>query len=213
MIVGSPISPGKTVTVIRETALPAGTHNRLFAIDSDSILLSLWVGDLASGTVTVRCFTQADEGQEKEIITFPVLSAPSTELLLQKAALALAVIRVEVVCTEQISIDLRAKGIGLGESTVKIQGADAWQVSQTNITTVPAQVIPTSLTARSGLVIKNNSTATLYLAEVAVKATPSVGYPLGAGESLAFDLIAGQEVWGVASAGTIDVRIAESGGS
>lgn len=211
-IPGSPVTPGKTVLIFRESSAAADTRTAIFSIDSDSVLVSLYVGLIASGTLDVTVYTVAEEGQETAIVSFPQILGPTTELLLKKSAVALSTIKIVVVTTGIASFDIRAKAIGSGESSVKIQGANDWQVSQTDIPAVATLVIPVSLTDRSGLVIKNfDAAADLYLAESAAKCTLAIAYPIGPGESLAMDLSAGQEVWGISSAGVIDVRIAEAG--
>lgn len=209
----TPLPAGKVTTLLRGP-MAAGTAEITFTLDCDSVLLSLYVGSITSGTITVNAYTQVEEGKETLILSFPVISAPTADLLLQKAAIAMGRVRVEVIATDACDIDVRAKGITAGETSVRIQGANNWQVSQIDIPSTPTLLIPTSLVDRSGLVFKNNSnTNVLYVAETSLKATTSIGYPIGPRESLAFDLAAGDEIWAVSDGADIDVRIAEAGGS
>jgi hypothetical protein len=210
--VGTPISPGKTVIVFREDTFGPQTQSIVFTSDGDSVLLSLWVGSLSSGTLSVRAFTQADDTKEVEILAFPVISAPTTELLLQKAALALSRVRLEISATGTVGdLDIRAKALSAGETSAKILSAGSLETSSISIGTSPTLLIASSLTDRNGLTIKNfGGGGTLYLSEAQAK-LPSSAWPVGPGEVWSLDVNAGVEIWAVSSSGTLDVRLAQSG--
>lgn len=206
-----PIAVGKTMTVFTTNATAAGSDSRDFSIESDSILVSLFV-DSVGGDLDVVVYTMTESGKELEIIRFPTISAPTVELLLKKAAAAMSRIRIEATYTDAATFEVRAKGITAGQTDVKISGAANFQVSQKTISTTAELLIPASLTDREGLVIKNFSGNTLYIAETLAKAITGTAYPLSPGESLGMDLASGAELYAVADSGTIDVRIAEAGG-
>lgn len=209
-----PLQPGKVTTLLRESGAAAGTRTVIFTLDSDSVLISLFVESIGAGTLKVDVYTQTEDGRDIKIIDFPSISGPTADLILKKPAVAMGVIRVVVVTTATATFEVRAKGLSAGETSVRILGANDWQVSQITITTAASILIAAALTDRSGLVIKNYSAAggpTLFLAESLANATSVVGYPIGPGESLGMDLAAGESVYGVASSGTIDVRLAEAG--
>lgn len=209
----TPLPPGKVIPLIRRDSPEMGDYEITFQLDAETVLISLWVGSLASGSfnVTVYTSTKPGSGEEVEIISFPTVVGPTGELLLRKAAVALSTVIVRVSSTGLAVFDIRAKGLSAGQSSVKIEGAANWTVGQVSVSTAPAEIVPASLVDRSALVIKNFSTNFLYIAENAAKANSTIGYPLGAGESLAFDLQAGQAIWGAAGAGTIDVRSSQLG--
>lgn len=209
----TPLPPGKVLPLLRQDVAEAGSWQITFQLDADTVLFSLWLGELQSGTFDVSVFTatKPDSGEETLIASFPQLTVASTDLLLRKAATALSTVIVRITATGPATFDIRAKGLGTGDASVRIEGAAVWSVGQVTVGTTPQIVVPASLADRSGLVIKNFSTNFLYVAELAAKATTALGYPLGAGESLAFDLQAGQEIWGVANTGTVDVRSAQAG--
>jgi hypothetical protein len=212
-VITAPLPAGKTTTIIHGALAAGETRTVNFTLDCDSVLIALYVDALASGTMDLTVYTQTEDGHETAIISFPTVTGPTAELLMRKAAVAMSVIKVVCVTTGAATVDIRAKGLTAGETSVKILGSADWSVSTASITTVASQVVPSGLSDRNGLVIKNfNSTGILYVAETSGKATSAAGYPIGPGESLAFDLVAGQEIWGVASSGTIDVRLAEAGG-
>lgn len=209
----SPLPPGKVLPLIRRSVAEEGSWEIKFQLDADTVLISLWVGELQSGTFDVSIYTSTgnSSGEEALIASFPQLTTTTSDLLLRKAAVALSTVIVRIIATGPAVFDVRAKGLGTGDSSVKIQGASVWSVGQVTVGIVPMEIVPATLTDRSGLVIKNFSSNFLYVAETSAKANSTVGYPLGAGESLAFDLQAGQSIWGVANAGTVDVRSAQSG--
>jgi hypothetical protein len=207
----SPLPVGKTLPLLKVETPTTETWDVWFNLDSDSVLLSLFVDSLSSGALTVTAYAVAEEGKEAPIITFPSITAPTSSLLLKKAAVALGTVRVAVVTTGPVTLDLRARGISLGETTVRIEAAEDLIASKTIIGTSPSSIIPISLTDRNGLVFRNWGANTLYIAETALKANSSDGYPIGAGESLGIDVAAGQTIFGSTSVGTTDVRILEAG--
>lgn len=208
-----PLPLGKVTTILNEVAAPAGTKIVRFTLDCESVLISLFVGSIGPGTLTVTVFTETDEGKDLEVISFPVISGPTANLLLKKAAVAMNRIRVEATSTaSSVTYEIRAKGISSAEASVKILGANDWHVSQITVPTVATLLIPVALVDRSGLLLKNfNTSGILYIAESVPNTTSAIGWPLGPGESLALDLSAGESVYGIASSGTIDCRIAEAG--
>lgn len=201
---------------VREVALidspTAGEFEVRLTTLSDSILSSLFCNVLSSGTLTVQIFTYGrEENERKLIVEFPILSAPTAELLLEKAAISMDNVLCRLVWTGPCKANLRIKAISTGEASVRIASPNAGKVSQTNITTSPSLIVPLALADRAGIIVKNNSlTATVYLGYTLLEATTGNGFPLGPTESLGIDLSSGAALYGVASAGTIDVRVMES---
>jgi hypothetical protein len=207
MAIIGPIPYGKTETIISRTAIIAGTITEYFHIESDSVLVSVFA-DVVSGTLDVSVYTLTEEGKEIGIITFPQLSAPTSELLLKKAAAAMSRIKVVATYSGATTFEVRARSIGAGESTVKILGASSGQTSAGTVTVTPSVLIAASLGDRTGLIIKNYSpSATIFLGYTLAAANPTTGYPLGPGESLGMDISSGVALYAVASAGTVDIRI------
>lgn len=207
-----PLPVGKTTPLLRVEVPEQGNWEIFFSLDADSVLMSLYVSSIASGALDVVVYTYAEEGKEVSIITFPTLTGPTGELLLRKAAATMSNVRVKVTTTGPASFDLRARGISAGETSVKIQGAADLSTSQLTVGTTPLSILPSVLTDRQGVVIRNWSTTdTLYVAESAVKATSSVGYPVGPGESIGIDIVAGQTLYGVADPTSVDVRVMQAG--
>lgn len=208
-IIGA-LAHGKTETILNEASSGAGSQTVEFTVESDSILISLFA-DVVSGSLTVSVYTMTDSGKEVGVINFPVLSAPTSELLLKKAAAVMSRVRVVATYTGATVFEVRARGINAGETSVKILGASGGNVGPVSITATASLVFPISLTDRNGLIIKHNSpSGILYLGFSLAQATAVDGYPLYPYESLGIDLGGGATLYAMASTGTIDVRTMES---
>lgn len=206
------LGEGKEIQLLDITSVGAGSEEVTFNIDSESVLLSLYVGSVA-GDLTVTAYTIGSDGQETEIISFPTISAPTAELLLRKAASTLQKVKVTCTYSGATSFNLRARGVYAGASSVRIEGASSFRVTQNNITTSAEALVAAGLTDRTGILVINTSTiGTLWIAETLAKATAADGAPIYPnGGNMAVDLAAGQALYAVASSGTIDVRIVELG--
>lgn len=206
-----PIRTGTQERLIYETTVGAGTTVRHSSIQSDSLLASLYVDSISSGTLDVSIYTEIDDGKEVLLFSFPQLSAPSTAVLLKKSGASMSRFRIVATYTGvcQYSVYVRAIQTS-GESSTKLLGAASWAVSQYDVTTTAGLLISAVLTDRQGLIIRNNNTTgILYLAESLANATGLIGYPLNPGESLAMDLQGGAAVYAVGTT-TIDVRVAQA---
>lgn len=208
------LGEGKEFQVMDITAAGAGTSTQAFNIDAESVLFSLYVGSV-TGDLTVTAYTTGLDEQETEIVVFPTISAPTSELLLKKAAATLQKIRVVATYTGACSFNLRARGVSAGASSVKIEGATGFRVSKKSVTTTASALLPASLADRTAIHIINiDPIATLWVAETSGKASATDGAPIYAnGGNLTIDLAAGSTIYGAVTAGTLDVRIIETSGS
>lgn len=204
---------GKQEQLIAETTTGAGSTVREGSIDTDSLLATVWINSITSGTLAISVYTLTDIGKEKLLFSFPTLSAGSTELLLRKSGVSLQRYKVVATYTNTCSYEVYIRAVaGAGESSTRILGSTNLRVSQKNITTSAEQLLPASLTDRQGLLVKHwGGTGNLYLAESLVKATSGTGYPLAPRDAIAMDIAAGATIYAVSDSGSIDVRIAESG--
>lgn len=208
------IHPGTQELLINETTTAAGSTSKQGSIQSDSLLATLWVNSVTSGTLTVTAYTLTDEGKEVALFSFPVLATGTVDLLLKKSGVSMQRFRIVATYTGVCSYEVYVRAVeGAGESSTRILGSSNWQVSQVDVPTgPPVELIPTALTDRNGVLVKNwSGGGTLYIAESSAKATAGEGYPLGTKDGLSMDISAGSSVWAFADAGTVDVRIAESG--
>lgn len=214
----TPLHPGVQARIFVQAPTTAGVQTAVVTTEADTILISLYAASV-SGTLDVKVFNIVGPaqtgGQPRRALAFafPSLSATTTDLLLRRGAVTTEQVEIEVTYSAACSFEIWARAIYSGTTDTKILGASSLRVSQIDVTTTPVILIPASLNDRAGIVIKNWSTgADLYVGESAAKADPLVGYPLAARDGLAIDLAAGQVIWGVASTGTVDVRLGESGG-
>jgi len=205
-----PVHRAKTSTILDIEATEAGSISQEFATDADSVLISLFA-ESVSGTLDVVVYTLTEEGKTLPVIIFPQLTAATSNLVIKKAAAIMSRLKVEAIYSDATAFEVRARGIGVGTTSVKILGANEGKSSQRDIGTTAESIIPSSLSDRVGIIVRNNSpTGTLYLGYTSAEASPGNGYPLEAGESLGIDLAAGAELFGEASSGTIDVRVMEA---
>lgn len=208
------IHPGTQERLVSETTAAAGSTSREGSIQSDSLIATVWVNSVTSGNLSISFYTLTDNGKELLLFSFPVLSSGSVDLLLKKAGISMQRFRMVATYTGVCSYEVYVRAVeGAGESSVKIVGADTLETSQITVPTAATLLIPVSLVDRNGLIIKNwNTSGSLYIADSALEATVAEGYPIAAGEALSIDIAGGVEVYGIASAGTIDVRILQAGG-
>lgn len=193
-----------------ESPAQAGTTTTDFVIQSDAVLVTLYA-TAVSGTLDVSVLTVVD-GEEALLFVFPQLTGATPNVLLRRSSISPENIRIRTTYSAACIYEVQARAVNSGSSDVKILGAESFRVSQISIGTSAQILIPSQLTDRSGLVVKNWSpTQTVYLAESSGSATTSIGYPLAPKDALALDITAGAEIWAVADAVGADVRLAEAG--
>lgn len=204
------VNEGKTLSLADVSLTGSGSHFVDFTLHASTVLMSVFVRSV-SGTVTVRCHTFTQPNEQTEVLAFPTVSAPTSELLLKKAAVALANCKLEIQHTGACELQVVAKGLGAGELNVKLIGAATATARSVTVTNTAALIVPASLVDRSGLLIKNLSSAVVYIGFTASEATASNGYPLAQDDTLSIDLAAGQAVYAIrANAGTSDLRLIEA---
>lgn len=210
------LNPGKQDRVILETTTGAGSTSREGSVQSDSLMATLWVANVSSGTLTANVYTLTDVGREVLVCSFPVISAGTTSLLLKKSGVTMQRFRVQVDYTGICTYEVYIRAIeGIGEGSTKILGSDGWSVAQLTVNTGTAIIlIPSALTDRQGLVIRNwsQSGQNIFLGDSVGDTTTGTGYPLGPTDSLAIDLASGVAVYVTSDAAAADVRYAQAGG-
>jgi len=203
---------GKTSIIFDGALTGTGETCIDFVLDSaDSILVSLYVRSVSAGTVSATLYTKTLDGEEVAIISFPDITAPTTDLLLKKAAVGLSNMKLCISHTGDAEVSVYGKGIAIGEASVRLLGASEIKTSQVDIGNTASVLVPSALTDRAGMVIKNYSLVdTLFVAESLAKAISGTAYPMGPGEAMGVDVAAGVELYGISGGGTIDVRILEA---
>lgn len=203
---------GDSRNVMDVEASAAGTTVHSFTLETDTVLLSLHAASV-SGTLDVVARAEDGKGNTVDIITFPQLTGPTTNILLRKAGLALANVEIVATYSDAAEFHVVAKAIDGADTTVSIAGASSTQFSKKDVTTTAETLLSASLADRDGIVIKNYSGGGIvFIGDSAITATDAGGgYPLITGEALAIDLAAGEAIFASSSAGTVDVRVIESG--
>lgn len=198
---------------ISETTTGSGQTVVEGATRTDSIAVSLWVGSVTSGSLTITVYTLTDEGKEVVLITFPEVTTGTAALLLRKSAVTMQRFRIVATYDDICEYEVYVRAItGSGESSAKIAGGLSFTTSKTIIPNTPAILVPLSLVDRDGMSILNSSPTTiLYISEDTAK-LPAQAYPIYPGQAFSMDVAAGVVIYAMAASGTCDIRIAEIGG-
>lgn len=223
-----PLLQGKEVELINAETTTGGSDEYWLQVESDTVLFSLQAS-VIGGTLDVKVYTEGNAadttGNRVEIISFPTLSAPTNNLLLRKASTTMQKVRVVVTYTGASKFILRAKGISIGETTVKIAGSTAGDNYGVLIDTTPRLLVPVALVDQNGLSIVNNNPANggiLYVgfkSTLTTSSTATAGVkdgdaatPVPPGGSIGVDIAAGVTLYGLSDGPDIDVRILQLGG-
>lgn len=203
---------GTQIQLISETTAASGTTNKEVSLESDTVLVTLWASAI-SGTLTVNVYNTTDTGKDVLATSFPVVSAPSTVLLLKRAPITTQRVRIEAVYTGAVTYEIYTRAINSGLVETRIVGASSAEATQINVTNITTLIIPPSNSDRAGLVLKNwDTTATIYIGMTALQATSATGYPLAPKDALAVDLSAAQGIYAVSDEPTADLRVLSAGG-
>lgn len=207
------ITRGTQERLIKETTLGGGITIKEGSINTDSLLVTVFVDSITSGTLTVTIDTLTDNGKQLRLLTFPTVSAPSAELLMKKSAVSMQRFEVTATYTGICSYEVYVRAVeGSGESSVRILGPANLATSSATVTTTAAPLIPAVLTDRSGVTLRNHSgSGTIYLSEDITK-LPLDAWPLNAGDTWSLDIASGVTIYAVTSVGENNVRIAQAGG-
>ena len=205
------LHPGVQLRLLSESPVTSGTKSASLNIQSDAVLVTLFASSV-SGTLDVQVYASTGDG-EALLFEFPQLSAATTNLLLRRSSITTASVRVVAVYSAACTYSITVRAVSAGSSDTRILGASDMEVSQVTVGTSTMLLIPSALTDRSGLLIKNwSNTQTVYIGETAAKAVVGVGYPLGPKDAVAMDVSAGVEVYIVSDAPAADIRIIQAGG-
>ena len=206
------IHTGTQVRLLNEATSGAGTEVREGSVQSDSLLVTLFVSGVSSGDLDVVVHTLTDSGKEVDIITFPTISAPTTSLLLKKSAVTMQRFKVTATFTGACTFEVYVRAMmGSGESSVRLIGAANLETDAVTIGTTPTVLVPATLVDRNGLSFINYSGAgTLFVSEDITK-LPNEAWPIPPSGGWSLDIASGVTIYAVSSSGNLDVRIAQSG--
>lgn len=211
-ILDIPLKPGQTVTVFDTIQAVAGTASVRFAIQAETILVSEWV-DATSGSVDVVVTTQhSDNTESTSVITFPTINAPTTEIVLRKAAAVMQYITITATWTAACQFTVKARGVSSGLASVTILGSNVAKNYITTMTPTPTLIIPVALDGREGIALHNTAASQkVYMSFTLANCNPTVGWEIGPGEKLGLDIAGGVTLYGMVVAGSEVVKVLEAG--
>lgn len=204
------VQPGESRAIHHGPLTGSGNRQYSAITQADTILVSVYVRSLTT-SVKVEVYTVSQDGTKK-IISFPTLTAPTTELLIEQAAATLSNLRLDIDYVGDCDLDVVFRGVSGGTTSNSISfGAASATAYKVTATSTPNILIPAAVTDRQGLILKNHGAGdTLYIGFNVSEATAASGWPMVQGETIAIDLQAGQVIYAVSSGANIDVRVMEA---
>lgn len=206
------LKQGLQEVLVKEAPTSSGATVKDFSIQSDAVLIVVWVAATA-GRINISVANILDDGsKESTLITFPEIQSPTTTLLQKRSAASTTRLRLHITYTGSCDYEVSARAISTGSGDTRILGAASLQMLQKNVSTPHIVLIPASSKDRSAIAIKNNSTSgTIYIAETISKASIAKGWPIGPKDALGLDVQAGVELYAISDGPVCDIRIIESG--
>jgi len=206
------LKQGLQEVLVKEAPTSSGATVKDFSIQSDAVLIVVWVAATA-GRINISVANILDDGsKESTLITFPEIQSPTTTLLQKRSAASTTRLRLRVSYTGSCDYEISARAISTGSGDTRILGAASLQMLQKNVSTPHVVLIPASSKDRSAIAIKNNSTSgTIYIGETVAKANVAKGWPIGPKDALGLDVQAGVEIYAISDGPVCDIRIIESG--
>jgi hypothetical protein len=207
------LKQGLQEVLLREAPTSAGVTVKDFSIQSDAALFLLWVNSVTDN-ISIDIYSILDDGsKETLILSFPKVTAPSTEIAQKRTGTVSTRLRVKVTHTAACNYELSVRAVATGSSDTRILGGSSLKMSKKTVNSVVGLLVPASLVDRTAIAIKNWSTSgTIYVAETLAKANQNNGWPIGPKDALGLDIQAGVELYASAVDGPCDIRIIESGG-
>jgi len=214
------LQKGVQQSLIRRDAMVSGSADVQFETLSDSLLVTLFAEvltgtlDVSIWAITVGGPADSTPAQEIKLFSFPTISAPSTDLLIQTAAAVTQRLRIKATWIGAAKFDVQARAIDGGTSKSQVITAGALVMDKVTINAgAPQILIPFSLTESVGFLVKNWSSngAVVYVAETTAKATPSLGFPIAPGDTFDVSVKAGQAYYASSSINGADLRIIKGG--
>lgn len=206
------LKQGLQEVLLKGTPTSSGVSVKDFSVQSDAVLIVVWVSSTA-GRINISVSNILDDsGKESSLIVFPEIQSPTPTLLQKRSAASTTRLRLKVTYTGSCDFEISARAISTGSGDTRILGASTLQMLQKNVSTPHVVLIPASTKDRSAIAIKNNSTAgTIYIGETVAKANVAKGWPIGPKDALGLDVQAGVELYAISDGPVCDIRIIESG--
>lgn len=206
------LKQGLQEVLLKGTPTSSGVFVKDFSVQSDAVLLLLWV-DSVSGSMDVDLYGILDDGNREILLfSFPDITSPTTSILQKRSGTVPTRLRLKVTHSGACDFEISARAVSTGSGDTRIIGNASLQISQQSVGSTVITLVPASLTDRNALAIKNwSTTGTIYIAETIAKTNSAEGWPIGPKDALGIDIQAGVALYAVSDGPTCDIRLAESG--
>ncbi len=129
------LKQGLQEVLLKESPTSSGATVRDFSIQSDAVLIVVWVASTV-GRINITVSSILDDGtKESALLTFPEIKSPTTTLLQKRSAAATTRLRLNVTYTDGCDYEISARAISTGSGDTRIIGASTLQMLQKNVST------------------------------------------------------------------------------
>lgn len=174
----SPLPEGKTRTVMSVESDDSGTLTKTVTHDADALDISVWADAVPGGDLLIKVYAQVNKDEPtkvKLVDTFPVITTPTSELVIRRSIPVMSQVRVEATWTGSATFEVRAKSlstavgradgsIAFTASTAKdapaVQNIAAAAADTEYSVTLPANTVAFQLRARHQSRVRYSYTAT-----------------------------------------------------
>ena len=111
------IHTGTQDRLLSETTSGSGVTSAQGSVQSDTLLISVWVSSITSGSLTIQVYTLTEDNQEVLILTVPAITAVTPALVLNSTTLTMQKFRVEATYTGICSYNVYVKATSSGGVT------------------------------------------------------------------------------------------------
>ncbi len=105
------IHPGTSARLVNTSASAAGVTTKDFVVQSDSVLVSVWVSSI-TGSLTVELLDVLDETQESVALSLPPFVAPSTAVFSQQSGTVTSNVRIRATYTGACDFQVHVRAVG-----------------------------------------------------------------------------------------------------
>lgn len=140
------IHPGTSARLVNTSASAAGVTTKDFVVQSDSVLVSVWVSSI-TGSLTVELLDVLDEDKESVALSLPPFVAPSTAVFSQQSGTVTSNVRIKATYTGACDFQVYVRAVG-PVSSGSISGSVSITGGTIDTITNPVTVIPDSIVDR-----------------------------------------------------------------
>ena len=205
------LDKGYQESVIKIDETTAGKKTSYITTESDTVLTALFCEEL-TGTLDVRVYAMTRPNHQVLLYSYPTITGPTPDLLLQTTPVTTNSVRVVAEWTGPCKFELFGRAVGGGTSNTRVIASDRILTDQQTVDTTPVVLSAASLSDGIAFEVTNWSQngAVLYISTDITKTTEELGYPIAPGASRSISVKAGQTWYVVSSKNGADLRIMEA---